>query len=96
MNLNCYIPISSLILMLLFCEFFVGIYVCPKCNHELFSAKAKYKHHTPWPAFTETLRNDSVSKEIETEPQESSKNTALKVQQLVSRIVVLNTRKILR
>lgn len=60
-------------------HFEAGIYVCPKCGHQLFSAKAKYKHHTPWPAFTETIRDDSVSKDIETEPQESSKNTALKV-----------------
>ena len=57
-----------------------GIYVCPKCGHELFSAKAKYKHNTPWPAFTETIRADSVSKVDETEPQRSSKARALKVQ----------------
>lgn len=56
-----------------------GIYVCPKCGHELFSAKAKYKHNTPWPAFTETVHDDSVSKENETEPQQSSKAKALKV-----------------
>lgn len=58
---------------------FAGIYVCPKCGHELFSAKAKYKHNTPWPAFTETVHDDSVSKENETEPQQSSKAKALKV-----------------
>ena len=57
-----------------------GIYVCSKCGHELFSAKAKYNHHTPWPAFTETMRADSVSKVDETEPQTSSKAKALKVQ----------------
>lgn len=56
-----------------------GIYVCPKCGHELFSAKAKYQHHTPWPAFTETIRADSVSKKDETEAQQSSKAKALKV-----------------
>ena len=59
---------------------FAGIYVCPKCGHELFSAKAKYQHNTPWPAFTETIRADSVSKEDETVPQQSSKMKALKVQ----------------
>ena len=59
--------------------FLAGIYVCPKCGHELFSAKAKYQHHTPWPAFTETIRADSVSKVDETEPQRSSKAKALKV-----------------
>lgn len=58
---------------------FAGIYVCPKCGHELFSAKAKYKHRSPWPAFTETIRDDSVSKVNETEPQESSNAKALKV-----------------
>lgn len=63
---------------------FAGIYVCPKCGHELFSAKAKYKHNTPWPAFTETIRKDSVSKENETEPQQSSKNKALKVCSVMS------------
>lgn len=56
-----------------------GIYICPKCGHKLFSAKAKYKHNTPWPAFTETIRADSVSKADETEPQTSSKAKALKV-----------------
>lgn len=59
---------------------FAGIYVCPKCGNELFSAKAKYRHNTPWPAFTETIRADSVSKVDETEPQQSSKAKALKVQ----------------
>ena len=62
-----------------FFVFFAGIYICPKCGHELFSAKAKYQHHTPWPAFTETIRADSVSKVDETEPQQSSKAKALKV-----------------
>ena len=59
---------------------FAGIYVCPKCGHELFSAKAKYEHHTPWPAFTETIKDDSVSKVDETEEnQKSSKAKAMKV-----------------
>ena len=57
-----------------------GIYVCPKCGLELFSAKAKYQHNTPWPAFTETIRNDSVSKQHEKEAQQSSKAKALKVE----------------
>lgn len=39
-----------------------GIYVCAKCGHELFSSRAKYEHSSPWPAFTETLRGDSVAK----------------------------------
>ncbi|OPJ87452.1 methionine-R-sulfoxide reductase B1 [Patagioenas fasciata monilis] len=55
-----------------FCSFFggevfkdhfqPGIYVCAKCGHELFSSRAKYEHSSPWPAFTETLREDSVAK----------------------------------
>lgn len=42
-----------------------GIYVCAKCGHELFSSRAKYEHSSPWPAFTETLRGDSVAKREE-------------------------------
>ena len=56
-----------------------GIYVCSQCGHKLFNAKSKYAHHTPWPAFKETLLTDSVAKRPETEPQESSSATALKV-----------------
>ncbi|CAB3369807.1 Hypothetical predicted protein [Cloeon dipterum] len=39
-----------------------GIYACAECGNELFSSLSKYTHHTPWPAFTETVREDSVSK----------------------------------
>ncbi|GAB0196463.1 methionine-R-sulfoxide reductase B1 [Grus japonensis] len=42
-----------------------GIYVCAKCGHELFSSRAKYEHSSPWPAFTETIQEDSVSKRKE-------------------------------
>lgn len=42
-----------------------GIYVCAKCGHELFSSRAKYEHSSPWPAFTETVHEDSVSKRKE-------------------------------
>uniref|UniRef100_A0A8B9N5Q0 Methionine sulfoxide reductase B1 n=1 Tax=Accipiter nisus TaxID=211598 RepID=A0A8B9N5Q0_9AVES len=42
-----------------------GIYVCAKCGHELFSSHAKYEHSSPWPAFTETVHEDSVSKRKE-------------------------------
>ncbi|XP_064317458.1 methionine-R-sulfoxide reductase B1 isoform X2 [Phalacrocorax carbo] len=41
-----------------------GIYVCAKCGHELFSSHAKYEHSSPWPAFTETIHEDSVSKRV--------------------------------
>ena len=39
-----------------------GIYVCSECDHELFASFQKYEHQTPWPAFTSTLHEDSVSK----------------------------------
>lgn len=39
-----------------------GVYVCAKCGHELFASRAKYEHSSPWPAFTETIHQDSVSK----------------------------------
>lgn len=41
---------------------FLGIYVCSRCDHELFSSQQKYKHSSPWPAFNETIKPDSVSK----------------------------------
>ncbi|CAH1274102.1 MSRB1 [Branchiostoma lanceolatum] len=55
-----------------FCSFFggekfkdhfeVGHYACSQCGYELFSSKAKYAHSSPWPAFTETIHEDSLSK----------------------------------
>uniref|UniRef100_T1IXM6 peptide-methionine (R)-S-oxide reductase n=1 Tax=Strigamia maritima TaxID=126957 RepID=T1IXM6_STRMM len=42
-----------------------GIYVCSSCNFELFSSKSKYEHESPWPAFTETIHEKSVSKREE-------------------------------
>uniref|UniRef100_A0A7M4FAC7 Methionine sulfoxide reductase B1 n=1 Tax=Crocodylus porosus TaxID=8502 RepID=A0A7M4FAC7_CROPO len=38
------------------------VYVCSKCGYELFSSQAKYEHSSPWPAFTQTVHTDSVSK----------------------------------
>lgn len=49
-----------------------GIYVCSKCDNPIFKSAAKYKHSTPWPAFTEPISKDSLKKHHETE-------TALKV-----------------
>ena len=48
-----------------FSLFVSGIYVCSECGHELFSSKVKFKHSTPWPAFAETVRPDSVLKKEE-------------------------------
>lgn len=42
-----------------------GIYTCAGCGYELFSSRSKYKHDTPWPAFTETIHTDSVTKQAE-------------------------------
>jgi peptide-methionine (R)-S-oxide reductase len=56
-----------------------GIYVCSECDHPLFSSHTKYEHQTPWPAFTNPLRPDSLSKKPESQEQESSKCYALKV-----------------
>uniref|UniRef100_A0A8C5C1N4 Methionine sulfoxide reductase B1 n=1 Tax=Gadus morhua TaxID=8049 RepID=A0A8C5C1N4_GADMO len=58
-----------------FCSFFggevfkdnfePGIYACSKCDHKLFSSRSKFEHSSPWPAFTETVQEDSVSKHVE-------------------------------
>lgn len=42
-----------------------GVYVCGRCGYELFSSRSKYEHSSPWPAFTETIHEDSVSKRKE-------------------------------
>jgi peptide-methionine (R)-S-oxide reductase len=59
-----------------------GVYKCVKCGNDLFHGKSKYSHSTPWPAFSETIREDSVRKEVETVPQESSRAKAMKVSRL--------------
>ncbi len=41
---------------------FEGVYVRLKCSDELFYSSHKYEHSSPWPAFTNTVRPDSVSK----------------------------------
>lgn len=42
----------------------LGIYVCSECGHEFFSSASKFER-TPWPAFSETIHEDSVSKHSE-------------------------------
>merc|ERR1712150_71017 len=49
-------------------HFETGMYVCEKCDHPLFSSVAKYEHQTPWPAFTNPLRSDSLSKKTRNRP----------------------------
>ena len=60
-------------------HFETGIYVCASCANPLFSAKSKYAHSTPWPAFTEPVSEESITKEVETEPQESCDKPAMKL-----------------
>ncbi|CAB1338290.1 unnamed protein product [Coregonus sp. 'balchen'] len=58
-----------------FCSFFggevykdhfkPGMYVCSQCNNPLFSSRSKFPHSSPWPAFTETIKEDSVTKMME-------------------------------
>ncbi|CAG2180980.1 unnamed protein product, partial [Oppiella nova] len=31
-------------------------------DHELFTSVSKYRHHSPWPAFSETLLDASVQR----------------------------------
>ena len=47
------------------CIFLIGTYVCSKCDHELFGSQSKYKHATPWPAFSQTKHENSLSKKLE-------------------------------
>ena len=73
---NCVATYFSFHFFLFFAS---GIYVCVECDHPLFSSHAKYEHQTPWPAFSKPIRNDSLKKVRESEPQESSNCYALKV-----------------
>lgn len=50
-----------------------GVYVCAKCGYELFSSRSKYAHSSPWPAFTETVYADSVTKRPEKNRPEALK-----------------------
>ena len=47
------------------CIFWIGTYVCSNCDHELFGSQSKYKHETPWPAFSQTKHENSLSKKLE-------------------------------
>lgn len=42
-----------------------GVYVCSQCGQELFSSMSKFEHSSPWPAFSETIHEDSVTKHPE-------------------------------
>lgn len=40
----------------------LGVYTCSKCGTELFHSTKKYEHSSPWPAFTETVGANVLSK----------------------------------
>ncbi|GBN93760.1 Methionine-R-sulfoxide reductase B1 [Araneus ventricosus] len=42
-----------------------SVYTCSKCRYELFSSRTKFEHFSPWPSFTETVHDDSVTKREE-------------------------------
>ena len=42
-----------------------GVYACSKCGAELFHSTKKFEHSSPWPAFTETVTPDCLSKRQE-------------------------------
>ncbi|GFT66850.1 methionine-R-sulfoxide reductase B1-A [Nephila pilipes] len=42
-----------------------GTYNCSKCGNELFSSRTKFEHFSPWPSFTETVHENSVTKRVE-------------------------------
>jgi len=46
-------------------HFVPGVYCCSECGYELFSSKQKFEHHSPWPAFSEPVHEDSVAKHLE-------------------------------
>ncbi|KAK5914131.1 hypothetical protein CgunFtcFv8_008592 [Champsocephalus gunnari] len=46
-------------------HFLPGFYVCSECGHKLFSSMSKFEHSTPWPAFSQTIHEDSVTKHPE-------------------------------
>jgi len=39
-----------------------GVYVCAKCKAPLFNSTTKYKHNSPWPAFSDTVTRDCLKK----------------------------------
>ncbi|KAL4240648.1 Methionine-R-sulfoxide reductase B1-A [Mactra antiquata] len=39
-----------------------GVYACANCGTELFHSSKKYEHHTPWPAFYDTVTPNCLSK----------------------------------
>lgn len=42
-----------------------GVYACSECSAPLFSSGQKYAHDTPWPAFTDPVTKDALSKRQE-------------------------------
>jgi peptide-methionine (R)-S-oxide reductase len=44
---------------------FTGVYSCSNCEAELFHSSQKYEHQTPWPAFSDPITPDCLSKRQE-------------------------------
>ena len=40
--------------------------MCAKCGNKLFESTRKFDHPSAWPAFSKTIKPDSVRKEQET------------------------------
>ena len=51
--------------------------MCATCDNELFNSRQKFEHSSPWPAFTEPIRPDSISKT--SDPEMNASRNALKV-----------------
>uniref|UniRef100_A0AAN0ICP5 peptide-methionine (R)-S-oxide reductase n=2 Tax=Amphimedon queenslandica TaxID=400682 RepID=A0AAN0ICP5_AMPQE len=43
-------------------HFEAGVYCCSNCKEPLFHSTKKFEHSSPWPAFSDTVAPDSVSK----------------------------------
>lgn len=66
-------------------EFVAGVYACAECSDPLFSSQTKFKHGSPWPAFTHPIHNNSVTKV----PDDEEQPGALKVRKMA--FLLLNT-----
>jgi len=46
-------------------HFEAGTYNCSQCNEPLFRSSEKFEHDSPWPAFNNTVKPNSVTKKQE-------------------------------
>ncbi|KAA8581802.1 hypothetical protein FQN60_003383 [Etheostoma spectabile] len=66
-----------------------GMYVCSKCNHPLFSSRSKFAHSSPWPAFTDTVTEDSVTRMMESLTAYKARTSSKERDQPVDGAVIL-------